>query len=384
MWVRDGLYGDVFVTDAATDLLDTPDMQRLRRVSQTAFASLIYPSANHTRFEHSIGTYYLSGRWAQFHNLSREDAEAIAIHGLLHDIGHSSFSHALEPLVKQETGKGHEEWTELKKTKGPVSEALEKHGIQKTKYAEVIDGDIGTDRMDYLQRDSFNTGVAYGTVDTDRILRKLKYFNHMLVLEEKAVSAAESMLLARFRMFPTVYAHHVTMTAEVMLSRSVEQAVIEKLFKAKELVFVDDSTLVTKLREAEGFVEKMITRITNRNLFKQAVYTPLKTLNDWLFLGGLSSKDKNELECEMANRTGMDSREVILNIPTPWFGEINVNILRENDLYSLSELSLISRLLKEAQWDYCNVSVFCPKEKTKTLEPVAMDVLKHGKEVLGK
>ena len=381
MWIRDGLYKDIFVTDAASELLDSPEMQRLRRVSQTSFASLVYPSANHTRFEHSLGTYYLSGRWAQFHGLSREDAESVAVHGLLHDIGHPAFSHALEPLLKQETGKNHEEWTEIKKSRGVICEVLDKHGIQPCKHSEVVEGDIGTDRMDYLQRDAYNTGVAYGSVDTDRILRKLRYFNNMLVLEDKALGAAEAMLLARFLMFPSVYTHHVTMTSEAMLLRSVEQGLIEKLFKAKDLVVADDYALITRLQGSDGFAKKMVTRLLNRNLFKQAIYVPIKSFDDWLFLGGLNAKQRKLIECEIANKAGADSREVILNIPKPWFGDIKVKILRDNDFYSLSELSLISRVLKEAQWDYCDVSVFCPKEETQALAPIAMDVLKHAQEV---
>ncbi|MBN3037081.1 MAG: HD domain-containing protein, partial [Candidatus Diapherotrites archaeon] len=163
-WIKDSVHGDVFASDAAQELLETPEMQRLRRISQTSFSSTIYPGANHTRFEHSIGTYYLTNRYSFFHNIEKERGESTAAHALLHDIGHSCFSHALESVLENYLGKNHEEATEEIISNGRIKEILDKHGISPGYDASIIDSELGTDRMDYLMRDSKYTGVAYGAV----------------------------------------------------------------------------------------------------------------------------------------------------------------------------------------------------------------------------
>ncbi|MCD6522368.1 MAG: HD domain-containing protein [Candidatus Diapherotrites archaeon] len=375
-WIKDSVYGDIYITQIASELIDTTEMQRLRRITQTSFCNLIYPGANHTRFEHSLGAYYLTNRWLFFQNVSKERGEVISAAALLHDIGHTCFSHALEDVLKRHSGYGHEHFTEEKIMKSEIREIIEHYGINpeeivgvlRSLEGEIIHGDIGTDRMDYLLRDSKYTGVAYGAVDYDRILRKMHYYNDKLVLEEKALSAAESMLLARFMMFPSVYAHPVPKSAEFMLERAVEKAIEDHLISVEQLVEWDDVALVQRLRESWGVPKQMIDRILDRRLFKRVAERPLKDFENWLFLGGLSYEKTKALERELAETVGLEPYDIILYIPKAWFGNISINILRDNDIYNISEVSLISRVLKEAQWDYCKVSVLCPEEKKEQVE----------------
>ncbi|MCD6414715.1 MAG: HD domain-containing protein [Candidatus Diapherotrites archaeon] len=379
-WIKDSLHGDIGLTPLANALIDTPEMQRLRRIGQTAFCNLLYPGANHTRFEHSVGVYHLTRKACQIHGISDELLEAA---GLLHDVGHSCFSHTLEGIVKEKTGKDHEGHSREKIMTGNLADVLVENGYSPKKLVklmnspeyELVHSYLGTDKIDYLLRDSKYTGVAYGSVDADRIIRKTKLVDGKLVIDEKGLSVAESMLIARFMMFSGVYTHHVPYSAEELLVRAVERAIEEKLLNAKDLVTMDDWTLMSFLNKQEGFIGEMASRLMNRELFKEAIKKPLKSFDNWHELTNLSRERRKELEGNIAVNCGIEPEQVMLYLPSPWFEGSKINVKRGDKIVDMGEVSIISRVLKEAQWDYSYISILCSKEIMNKIKKDSLKVL---------
>jgi hypothetical protein len=214
--VKDSVHDHIEVTGVAAALMDTPPVQRLRRIKQLGTASLVYPSANHTRFEHSLGVYHLASRALEHLDVHGRRAETVRGAAILHDVGHGPFSHNVEDLIHRRTGNYHDDVDDLI-TSGAVAEALDAHEIDPDRIVDVIDGtgllgqlvagELDVDRMDYLVRDAHHTGVPYGTIDTQRLVRALRFVDGHLVLDEGNVQSAESLLVARALMNPTVYNH---------------------------------------------------------------------------------------------------------------------------------------------------------------------------------
>ena len=213
-FIRDSVYGDINLNKFEVSIMDMPQFQRLRRIKQLGLISLIYPGANHTRFEHSIGTMNLGSKLAEELELEKDEIELIRTSALLHDIGHGPFSHVSEGVLSVP----HEKLTEYVIKNTSMKDLLE----EKFDVNEIVDiingrghlgpivsGELDVDRMDYLLRDSHNTGVAYGVIDYERIISNLKLENG-LILDIKGVQAAEGALVSRYFMYPSVYQHHTT------------------------------------------------------------------------------------------------------------------------------------------------------------------------------
>jgi HD superfamily phosphohydrolase len=382
-WVKDSVHGDIPLTPVAEALIDTPEMQRLRRVSQTAFCYLLYPSANHTRFEHSLGVYYLTNRGSFFQGWGGKEAELLSIAALLHDVGHSAFSHTLEPIVAKHTGKNHEDITHEKIAKGNIKEVLEEYGytpeeifaVEENEKGKLITGDLGTDRMDYLMRDALFTGVSYDTVDSDRLLRKFNVENNHVVYNHSVISSAESMLLSRFMMFTSVYGHHTAVAPSLMLRKAADIAITNYGLSAEKLSEWDDAQTLRELESIGGYPNNIASRLLNRRLYKLAIKKPLREFNNWLNLGDIDSEQILEIENHIAQESGIPENEVILHIPKPFFGDINVKVKKDGDYYSIGEVSFICRILKEAQLDYTNVNIFVPPEYERRVNTESLKML---------
>ncbi|ESS06122.1 MAG: HD superfamily phosphohydrolase [uncultured archaeon A07HB70] len=230
--VKDSVHDHVEVSGVAAGLLDTPTVQRLRRVRQLGTVSYVYPSANHTRFEHSLGVYHLASRALDSLGVAGARAERVEAAALLHDVGHGPYSHNVEDVIHRTTGHYHDDVADLL-AEGEVGEVLRDHGLDPArvarlvdgqgKYGQLVSGELDVDRMDYLVRDAHHTGVPYGTIDPGRLIRELRYVDGELVLAEGNVQSAESLLLARALMNPTVYSHHAARVAKAMLRQAAER-----------------------------------------------------------------------------------------------------------------------------------------------------------------
>lgn len=231
--INDPVYGLIHIrTPLIFDLIEHPLFQRLRRIKQTGLTHLVYPGAQHTRFHHGLGAMHLMGmavdelRSKQIHITSAEE-EAALIAVLLHDIGHSPYSHALEgQLIRtdhESIGKILIRYLQntLDQSIGLALEMFEGQ-YHRPFFHQLISGQLDLDRLDYLSRDSFYTGVAEGVVGHDRILRMLQVINDQLVVEEKGIHSIEKFLVARRIMYWQVYLHKTVLSAEMMARHIIE------------------------------------------------------------------------------------------------------------------------------------------------------------------
>jgi uncharacterized protein len=233
--INDPVYGFITIDDPLIlDIIAHPYYQRLRRIHQMAFASLVYPGAVHTRLHHSLGAYHLMG-WALQElrskgvEITKEEDTGARIAILLHDIGHGPYSHALEKkLIKTD----HEEISRLilhllnKEFNGKLDIAISifEGSYHKAFLHQLVSGQLDVDRMDYLTRDAFFTGVVEGAIGYDRILKMLVVRDGELLIEEKAIYSVEKFLVARRLMYWQVYLHKTVLSAEKMLMKIVERA----------------------------------------------------------------------------------------------------------------------------------------------------------------
>jgi HD superfamily phosphohydrolase len=238
--VNDPIYGFITIpSELIFDIIEHRYFQRLRRVSQMGLSHLVYPGAQHTRFQHAIGCIFLMQKAItvlKFKGIeiTKDEEEAVTIAILLHDIGHGAFSHALEHSIVNEIS--HEEIS-LKfmevlndEFNGKLSLAIKifKGAYKKKFLNQLISSQLDIDRLDYLKRDSFYTGVAEGNVNSERLITMLNVVNDALVIEEKGIYSVEKFILARRLMYWQVYLHKTGLVAENML--------VKILKRAKELI----------------------------------------------------------------------------------------------------------------------------------------------------
>ncbi|MBC8768172.1 HD domain-containing protein [Arenibacter sp. BSSL-BM3] len=233
---NDPIYGFIGIPNALIfNLIAEPYFQRLRRISQMGLSYLVYPGAHHTRFQHAIGSMYLMQQAIQVLRfksieITKEEEDGLLCAILLHDIGHGPFSHAMEHSIVE--GVNHEHISLLfmealnKKYKGKLSTAI---AIFKGQYPkkflnQLVSSQLDMDRMDYLKRDSFYTGVAEGNINSERLLTMLNVLNGELVIEEKGIYSIEKFLMARRFMYWQVYLHKTGLVAEQLLIKILQRA----------------------------------------------------------------------------------------------------------------------------------------------------------------
>jgi hypothetical protein len=234
--INDPVYGFINITsELIYDLIEHPYYQRLRRIKQLGLAELVYPGALHTRFHHALGAMHLMNEALttlrqKGHHISDEECEAAQIAILLHDIGHGPFSHVLEHHILNQVP--HEQISFLlmeelnKQFEGELSLAIKMFigKYHRPFFNQLISSQLDVDRMDYLNRDSFFTGVREGNIGAERILKMLDVVDNHLVVEQKGIYSIENFLTARRLMYWQVYLHKTSICAEVMLSQIVRRA----------------------------------------------------------------------------------------------------------------------------------------------------------------
>ncbi|SDH68515.1 hypothetical protein SAMN05421818_11089 [Myroides phaeus] len=234
--MNDPIYGFITIPNSLVyDLIEHPYFQRLRRISQMGVSYLVYPGAHHTRFHHALGCMHLMQKAVQvlrFKNvsISEEEENALYVAILLHDIGHGPFSHAMEESIVE--GVHHEEISIFfmnrlnQEFNGQLSLAIEIfQGRYHRKFMlQLISGQLDMDRMDYLKRDSFYSGVAEGNINSERLIQMLNVVNDELVVEKKGIYSVEMFLIARRMMYWQAYLHKTSVCAELILVRILKRA----------------------------------------------------------------------------------------------------------------------------------------------------------------
>lgn len=360
MIVKDNLYGTIEFTDLEERIINTAEFQRLRRIKQMSVTNLVYPCANHTRFEHSLGTAYLAGLIANRLLEDEDERNKTRLYGLLHDIGHVAFSHEGEDILSRYLGT-HEEIGERIITNSEIADIINENysareitEMKKSSLGAIVDADIGADRMDYLKRDALNTGVAYGLIDIDRLLHTTKRKNEKLCITEGGLEAAEWLLIARFMMFSTVYLHKTVRIATAMLHKAIEMSLEDGTMKPEDFIWIGDDFALCKMRESKK-AEPYIDGILKRNLFKEVLAIPEKNA---------ARKEIEKTKNKIIEKYGC---EIIVDYPTSFSKPVSLMILKKNGkLVKLEELSEIVASLREAEEKRRKILILTSEEnKTK-------------------
>jgi HD superfamily phosphohydrolase len=377
--IRDPIHGYIEIRPYIERLLDTKIFQRLRNVKQLGWTNLVFPGSNHSRFEHSLGTYYLASRLAS--ELSVQERMEIEISALLHDIGHGPYSHDCEEVIEKYTRRSHSEVKFLLE-KEEIATILEDLGISqatianqiegKTKLGQIINGTLDVDRMDYLVRDAYYTGVSYGMVDTEHLLRNILFYDDTIVLNHRGLKSAEALLMSRFLMYPSVYNHHVGRITGAMFSGALESAIESLQLDPFDLQMMDDYEVNVRMRNMEGYPGDIIRRLNGRNLFKRALYVGFDVVDKTIVR---YSKSHREIEAEIARLAGVDPGYVIVDIPkVPEFRERNTKVLMENDqLKYIDDVSNVARIVEESYVEDWRMGVYTLPEFREHVGKIARD-----------
>jgi HD superfamily phosphohydrolase len=380
--IKDSVHDHITVEGVAEALLDTPPVQRLRRIRQLGQAHLVYPSANHTRFEHSLGVYHLADRALDNLGIEGRRAERVRAAAVLHDVGHGPYSHNLEELVYRRTGKYHDDIEDLV-SEGAVADVLADHDVDPGRIARLVRGDdklgqlvageLDVDRMDYLVRDAHHTGVPYGTIDTGRLVREIRFIDGELVLAEGNVQTAESLLLARALMNPVVYNHHVGRIARLMLRRAAERLLDAGEVSAADLRRMDDHELSVAIRTSPE-TAAVGDRLATRNLYKRAVWAEMDDVPESVVDADHSTI--LEFEADIADRAGVDPEAVVVDVPgRPSMQESTTRVVVSGEVRRLDEQSTIVKALRQAQREQWRLGVYAPRDHTDVVGYAAEDVL---------
>lgn len=346
--INDPVFGFITIqSEFIYDLIEHPFLQRLRRIKQLGLSSIVFPGVNHTRFEHAIGAVHLmrlaiSGLIMKGVEISDDEAEAVTAAILLHDIGHGPFSHALEHSLVE--GISHEMISLLlmeelnRQFNGRLEMAIQifKNEYPKRFLHQLVASQLDVDRLDYLRRDSFFSGVTEGMIGSDRIIKMLNVRNDGLVIEHKGIYSIEKFLISRRLMYWQVYLHKTVLSAENMLVKVLQRAktlVMQghdlfatpalKVFMGQKITWgsfkeqtfanekslldlfveLDDSDLISAMKQWQYHDDKILAylagAVINRKLFRIRIQnTPF------------SDEEISGLKNRITDRWGLDGSEL--------------------------------------------------------------------------
>jgi HD superfamily phosphohydrolase len=381
--LRDPVWNNIRVDQLTLELVDTEVFQRLRYVRQLGWTYLVYPGATHSRFEHALGTHHLSRRTLALlceaedaTSISEQEQAIVRSAALLHDVGHYPFSHALEEIGALH----HEDVARPLITQGAIASLLSSRlgadaparvfdlirGESKSALQGLISGSLDLDKIEYLKRDAFMCGVPYGEIDVDRLTNSLVLVDDpatgrpAIGVQEKALSALESLLFAKYQMYRNVYWHHAVRSATAMYKRLVEDAVEAGIVDGRSLAAYTDEGLMHRLESA--FPTQLLVALKERKLYKRAAEWPAAELDDdaveWI---ASDRKRVSEAENVLAREFGLAPGELLLDYPakTQMLG-LDIPVLRRNGkverltgegwIGTINLPSLSEELYKSARW----------------------------------
>ena len=397
--IRDPLHNNIRLDPLARELIETPAFQRLRYVRQLGLAFLVYPGATHSRFEHALGTYHLARRALSLLDergvltgIPRAACSTIRIAALLHDIGHYPFSHSLE-----EAGFPSHEAQGVARLGGPELRALLVEtggaglgaeigalirGRSASPLQGLISGTLDLDKIDYLCRDSRMCGVPYGTVDVDRLLAALIIVcrdggRREIGVQEKGVSALESLLFSKYQMYRNVYWHHAVRSATCMFKRAARSAVRRGTVTLAGVAELTDDAFMQILIDTDG--GSLAAAIRARHLHKRAVDLPASEVTarpeEWI----ADDPDLTErVEDALAVQVGLKPGDLLLDFPSR-HSMLGVDLplrLRDGSIERLTDEGMaghlgLPRIAQELYRSARRLRVFVARPMERGLEGVA-------------
>ena len=438
-YVHDPIHGSIVIDGPFLDIMGRHEIQRLHSIKQLGLGNMVFPGANHTRFEHSMGVYHLAGRMCEALDLGQEDTMTIKAAGFLHDICHPPFSHTMEELMERITEKDHMDLArdlifgrmptfmdrdaDLFGGTEPIATILEDNGISAEEvcdliafpvselggissgqsqldfgdgpakqsffgskdYAhQIIHGPVDADQMDYLMRDAHYTGVDHGAIDMDRLLTQMVLFNGKMALDKGGIIAAEGLMVSRALMYSSVYYHKTVRIVEMMLTKAVEAA-MEQNEDFSEIYLMNDVDLLSRLNSIGGTASKLSRDVMFRRLYKKAyiLYTNNLSEDDRVGLTRYTGYEKRKgLEEDIADRAGLDKSEIIVDLPSKStllsstkIGKTDVQILDGNKLRSVTTFSPIAKSLQNRNVYDWSIMISAPKGRAEAVRKAAKDII---------
>jgi HD superfamily phosphohydrolase len=357
MYIREPVLGTIRLSRLQEDILKTVEVQRLSFIRQLGTTFQSYPGAHCMRLSHALGVSHLAGRIAshlsdrfplEYADPTQATKNLVEAAGLLHDIGHTPWSHTLEPLYIELTGGDHMDLVADMVTgrtvmpvrgAGTIPDILRAHGVNPDDVADLITGrftgqhfvqqmifgEVDADMLDYLQRDFHFTGVAFGHIEVDRIISTMAISHGTLVFLEKGLNSVRDFLLARLEMYSSVYLHRKTRIVDRMLLNAARKSVIE-LKEIENFMFMTDDEILSFLEKEskDEWVKEMAWRVKYRQgIFTQVFRIDSVTIseNDNHFLNSLRNQNSSPkkvaeaLTAEIAAKAGIDARYIIVDLP---------------------------------------------------------------------
>jgi len=422
--VHDPVHGAIKVSGLTLDLLESAEVQRLAHIKQLGLAHLVFPGANHTRLEHSLGAMSISERLGEELELPDADRADLSVAAMLHDVGHGPFSHTLEGVVNAVLGFDHVQHG-MRIIRGeadalppgdrrelgdpaPVVEIIAGAGFDPQRIASLLEpahgptlfdyeegrrptdgegaggarhlrqliaGAVDVDQIDYLMRDAHYTGVAQGVIDVDRLLQTLVVHEGELCIDRSGVSALEGMLVARGLMFTSVYLHRAARIAELMLARAVER--LDDTSFLGRMVSLTDAELASELSARGGRARKTVMDLKYRRLLKSAVQMSVSEASEAqreAMVALARPAARRALEDDLAGRAGVAPGDVIVDVPAaelllsePRLYTTDVKVLDGGELEPLSKYSPLARALQQRTATNWGLLVACPREAIGTV-----------------
>ncbi len=418
--IQDTIHGSVKFKGPFLELLECPELQRLHNIIQLGLTKLVFPGANHTRLEHSIGTYGVANKMAVSLDLNEEEKNLVMAAALLHDLGHPPFSHTLESILENATGMDHMDVTKefiigkrsIENRDTPlIPEILERHDISPERVAELvkgkdetttisdfgihgnqkyfgedkylyqmIHGSLDADQLDYLLRDSHYTGALHGVIDIERLLQTMEIHNGDLVVTKGGVPAVEGMLVARGLMYSSVYLHKTARIAELMLAKAV--ASFDN--GLEEVYLMTDCELLSHMRDNGGFPAEMVELLKYRRLYKMCFSLELDKLStSSVDIESLGTPDGiRKLEKKIAFQCKISENDVLVDIPhkeiklsEPRLNKTGVKVLDEGRLYDLTKYSPLAFALQRRTAPYWGIMVSCPNNMIDKVRKASKKIL---------
>jgi HD superfamily phosphohydrolase len=336
-FIKDPIYGYIRLTEVERNVIDTLAVQRLRRIRQLAGAEFVYPAANHTRFEHVLGTMYLAGVVSDSLpvDLTSDEKQRVRLAALLHDVGHAPFSHLFEPLLLKYMGRNHEDISKWIIANSTLTDVINRQGFdaeelsglaigkpsksERSFLSQIISSSFDVDKMDFVVRDSYHTGAGYGSVDVFRLIYTMDVLDGNLAVDVTALPTLESLILARLESFKAIYFHRACRAVQMMLLKALEAAkddlTILQAKTADEYLEWDDYMVWSKLR-ANPRSRDIVREIAARKLLKCAYERTFYARDELASSVFTKENVRLKLEEEIASKAKVPASEVVIDVPT--------------------------------------------------------------------
>ncbi|MBS3060506.1 MAG: HD domain-containing protein [DPANN group archaeon] len=395
-FIKDPIHGLIKISPLQEDLISSPEMQRLGWVKQLSLTKLIFPGANHTRLEHSIGVSHIAGQMADSLELEDTEKDLVQVAGVLHDVGHGPFSHALEGLFPI----SHEErtqqiilgkWASNIPGAGEIPNLLESQGIDPTEVAQLVSGEhkshylrsiihseVDADRLDYTSRDAHYTGLLTRP-EIDRTVMVLTRQGDEMAVEEKGIPAVETLLFYRTMLFTSIYNHH----ANNIASRMLEKATHAALPHLEDIENMTDDELMVALTNHGGLPKELIERIRYRELYKRAFEIKSRTTSQQEL--ALYEKARHysleQIESKITNELELNEADVLASFPrgTPSAKTMDLKVFtKQGELRPIMEMSSILEALSKINPTNVLFAIYSKPELRDAISTAARQYIEEG------